>query len=237
MWYFSHRHRLAYLNVPKSACTSIRFLLLACERPDELRDALAGAREGRAHAAAWQFQYDHRDLLDPSGPFPEACRGYLRFTFVRQPMKRVVSAYLNKILMWKNDEGKVHDHDQDLFRKRYARGGFRPQMPLEDFINRLHWVPNRLVNGHFRPQRTFVFARDRLQVDFVGRVEHFRDHLERILPEEVHDLIDTRLNVTPPPPELEISRRAHRRLIRYVGSDARRFGYEPDQLPKHVTVR
>lgn len=234
MWYFSHKHRLAYLNVPKSACTTIRFLLMAAERPDEIRRALAEAK--RPERAAWQFQYDHRDALTPSGPFPDECRGYLRFTFVRQPTKRIVSAYLNKILMWKDDEGKKHNHDPELFKRQYAPGGFRPQMSLDEFIERLHKAPNRVVNGHFRPQTTFVLSNKRLQADFIGRLESLKDHLKLIIPEDIHDLIDIKLNVTPPPPDLTVSRKSHARLLKYVRGDARFFGYEADELPRYVTV-
>ena len=169
MWYFSHRARLAYLNVPKSACTTIHFLLLATERPDEVRAALAGA--DRPESVAWQLQYDMRDVLTPSKPLPDECRDYLRFSFVRHPTKRIISGYLNKILMWKDDSEKIHEHDPDLFEKRYAPGGFRPQMPLEEFINRLHRAKPEIVNGHFRQQTVFLTRGGQLQVDFVGRVE------------------------------------------------------------------
>ena len=182
MWFFSHRYRLAYLNVPKAACSTIRFQLMLLERPEELRRIIEEAPEAPAKAAR-RYVRENLDVLRPSEKLPEGTEDFLRFSFVRHPVHRLASAYLNKIVMWR-EEGRMVGFDAELFERRYAPGGFEPGMSFERFVERLDRAPARLVNGHFRPQTFFLLREGRLQVSFLGKVESMESHLQRLMPEE-----------------------------------------------------
>jgi hypothetical protein len=92
------RARLAYVDVPKAACTSIKTLLfeldggsLEARRPGVV-DRLLGRRQRRRRSVHQIEGYVTRPFAE-AGPVPE---GHARITVLRDPLSRLYSAWSNK---------------------------------------------------------------------------------------------------------------------------------------------
>lgn len=97
-----------------------------------------------------------------------------RFTFVRHPIPRVESAYLDKIVRQENDRwrrqirralGLPEDHDQ--------------QLTFDQFVAALEAQEPIRMNPHWRPQH-FNLMHPLIEYDLVGRLETFDADLARI---------------------------------------------------------
>lgn len=135
-------HRIAYMAVPKAACSSVKA-------------ALAGLDPGVSADTIARFETDimavHR--LYPTRRFhPGRWRrhdGWFRFTVVRDPLKRMLSVYTDLIA------GRRILHDSTNFQRGHAP---LPQDPDPDtFYLRLddymHWAS--AVKHHALPMRLF----------------------------------------------------------------------------------
>ncbi|MFG0262408.1 MAG: sulfotransferase family protein [Novipirellula sp. JB048] len=134
------RHRSIFIHIPKAAGTSVG-------------EALFGAGNSTHHY--WDF-YQAYD--------PEKFARYYKFTFVRNPFDRLVSAYT-----YLQQTGKSTSRNDRRFRARYLSryGSFKEFVCAG--LNR----PAIKNWGHFIPQSRFIASDDRkIQVDFVGRVEN-----------------------------------------------------------------
>jgi len=141
-------HRCIFVHVPKAAGVSISKGLFGC---------LGGSH---MDIGLYQVVYSKREFDD-----------YFKFTFVRNPWDRLLSAY--SFLR----SGGMHEAD-----KRWAQANIVGYPTFEDFV--LNWVSeeNVLTYVHFVPQYRFVcapFSRD-LLVDFVGHYEHLARDFEYV---------------------------------------------------------
>jgi hypothetical protein len=97
-----------------------------------------------------------------------------RFAFVRHPVKRIESAYLDKIAApW-----RLH------YRAEVREVLGRPQEPdlpvsLEEFVEALEAQPGIEMNPHWRPQRLNLMH-PLVEYDVLGRLESFDADLARI---------------------------------------------------------
>jgi hypothetical protein len=176
------------------------------------RVAKAGTRSTFNALRAWNPDFEIENGFRMRVP-PQAWPDHLRFTFVRDPYARFVSAWRDKIV-----------------RGRPGSGIREPALleTLSDFDRFVDWVlaqdPER-INVHFRPQTMLVPD----NVDFIGRVESFDADLRHLfgrlglgdLPEVPHQNRSTwgkRPDPVLTPDRLE-------GFNRYFGDDFRRFGY------------
>jgi hypothetical protein len=93
---------------------------------------------------------------------------YLRFTFVRDPYARVVSAFLDKI-----------DSGRHLRFKKML--GFAPddRVLFVDFLRRVSGQEIVKMNRHWRPQSALISPK--VKLDFIGRFEQFEDDFAKLL--------------------------------------------------------
>lgn len=98
-------------------------------------------------------------------------RSLFRFTFVRNPWDRLVSAWTFL------REGGYSDQDKAWYAKHIARFG-----DFESFV--LKWLPRQHLAAtyvHFRPQVDFVRSgRGKLEMDFVGRFENLACDFQQV---------------------------------------------------------
>lgn len=207
-------HGFIYLNNPKVGCSTIKTALWQALRPD------AAPPDGDAvHVLAGSpFTADPQDAAMVERAFV--------FTFVRHPLQRLVSAYLNKV----SGPGKREWHDFARIHGAGSGSGF------DAFVDLLAAVPPELHDPHWRPQHLNTlnpFVKPNLLADL--------DHLDDLLPQ-----IMTRLFAGQPVPMLSAAARSHntearatwrshlsdpatlsRALTIYAG-DFAAFGYRPD---------
>jgi hypothetical protein len=89
------KHKLAFIAVPKTACSSFKHMFYEMENGAPFKPFRANGRTYNIHH------------LYPSRPFEQGYkvanfRGYFKFAIVRDPVKRLLSAYSNRVVHYKN---------------------------------------------------------------------------------------------------------------------------------------
>lgn len=191
------RLRIAYFPVPKVACTSAKFAMhrLIAGRP------FRRARHGGRHIQA----------VHPTTPVDDATfdrlRGYWTFAILRDPLRRLVSAYADKA-----------DRLAALAERRGAAGALPVRPSLEDFALHLAEYRRRfhLVRHHTDPFSVFLGpSLDRF--DALYRLEEI-PRLERDLSTRAGEEIRLpHRNASPEPPPLSPAARAA--LLRHARPD------------------
>jgi hypothetical protein len=150
-----------FVRIPKSAGRSVSISLYDC---------LVGS-----HLTLKDYQI----VFDEDG-----FKDYFKFTLVRNPWDRLVSAYLFL------KEGGVTGFDK-YFSKKYLHNVF----DFEDFVKN-HLSKNEVLSfTHFRPQTDFLLINGELALDFVGKFENI---------EEDFEVIKRQLNM---PPYIELTKK------------------------------
>ncbi|WP_052223023.1 sulfotransferase family 2 domain-containing protein [Novosphingobium malaysiense] len=126
-----HHHRAIFIHIPKAAGTSVSIALFG-------------------------HQVGHATALDRYAQDFAATRDYFKFTFVRDPLARALSAF-------KFMQGGGMTPRDEAYSKRLEG------LTFEEFARRLSEFQDI---EHFRPQHTFIcHPYRRLLVDYVGRIE------------------------------------------------------------------
>lgn len=151
----SPRFRYLYVQNKKVGCSTIKLALQRAEldRPDYM-------------PATSVHDRDASPLLQPAAmapeAFAEALSRYYVFSFVRHPLGRLVSAYLNKIVL-----------PQKGGRFRERAGFATDETPsFEAFVAALQSIDPARHDPHWRPQHLNLMADD-LDYSFIGRLENF----------------------------------------------------------------
>jgi len=119
---------------------------------------------------------------------------WFRFSFVRNPYKRLVSGYKDKILGLNNPKKSYS------FLKRI--NWHSDQLPsFDEFIQVICKQPDDAMDWHWMPQSRLLMP-DIIQYDFFGKLENFHDDMKSVLlkmnvsPEKIDDILSVFLNKT-----------------------------------------
>ena len=151
----SDKNRCIFVHIPKAAGSSIEQSHLFDDQREKTGEYVGG------HATAEEFR-----LHDP-GKFEE----YYKFTFVRNPYARLLSAYIYCHKGGANPEGK-------RIKETYFEG-----TPLDFHAFCLEQLSPEMIEDvvHLRPQWHFLCDENgELRVDFVGRVESFKADSKKV---------------------------------------------------------
>ncbi|MHA3771980.1 sulfotransferase family protein [Verrucomicrobiota bacterium sgz303538] len=210
LFFLSRQHRLAYLQMPKAACTSIRTALCLLNHPELEQEKAAGKLQIHSHP-------EWNDMVGEGSP---EIAGFLRFTFVRDPYARFISFYHNKIV------GKLNDGPVERFRKL----GYTPGMTLDQVLDLVERTPESELDPHLLPQSRFLIRGGRLQVDFIGRLERFAQDLALVETWSGTKLDVGWLNQTkknqPEDARKKFTEAQRRRVARLYANDFELLGYE-----------
>jgi hypothetical protein len=164
--------RFVYAYVPKAACTSLKLWMATVE--------------GLVPPGSTQVMGGVHSLLKPQaalGSLPpheaEAIlrdRAWFKFTFVRHPLARLVSAYLDKVVPAKATAARlircyqIQDPNAAWWQRLLARVRIDAQRSLtfRELVKQLACERPEELDEHFRPQSLLLGG---LPLDFVGRVE------------------------------------------------------------------
>lgn len=131
--------KVIYLNNYKVACTSLQVSLFDYNVKDD-----------SAIHSLIQRKYEIEKTDYP---------GYFFFTYVRNPLERLVSCYKNKICKEK------HYFDT------YLDGFLLPDEGFEAFVKKVLLIPDWLADRHFQSQYSLIYKKGKCTVDFIGKIE------------------------------------------------------------------
>lgn len=157
-FYILDAQKLVYLSVPKAACSSIKAALAkAC--------GIVVTPEDSVHShPKWHIQ---------AGRLNAAQSAYFKFSFVRNPFDRLVSCYRQKIIFVPSPE-----HPTPLY--EYYFFSLPAHISFADFAERVAKIPDPLADSHFKSQYALLYSEDRLQVDYVGKMENIDNEWRKI---------------------------------------------------------
>jgi hypothetical protein len=139
---------LAYFPVPKNACTSLKHLFYQINegKPFVPYPMPSGGRLGYIHDLSGYGSLGFRP------EFLEATEGHARLAVIRHPIRRLISAYKNRVLWHRELSAKA------LGAEVIAQTGLQPDPPFDLFIERLeeYRAASRSMRHHTAPQAEFL---------------------------------------------------------------------------------
>ena len=142
--------RLMYVPIAKNGCSSFKRLMVR----------LAGYPEGAAVSAR---VHEHLDFYETGlqlkdWPHADVARfmsepGWLRFTVLRDPLERLVSAYLEKFVRNRMEPGnRVHTRAVVSAVQGSDKPDFRVGITFREFAHYIAATPPECLDPHWRPQ-------------------------------------------------------------------------------------
>jgi hypothetical protein len=201
------RYPIAYVNVPKSACTTIKNIMYFLDTGEPYPDPLAiHADKTGLRSAALR---DEKELAAAMSGITFC------FTFVREPFARSFSAFNEKIFhQEKYSFPRFRDEITGNYGANFSDSGtplYSRDQHADNFQRFLTFVRDNVAgrtqlppNRHWIPQSAILGRWRRSQgIDFVGRVEKFEDGMNYVLAAAGYpDRLDlpVRYNPGPKPP-------------------------------------
>lgn len=222
-FFISKKKEIAYLNIAKSGCTSIKTSLTQLRDKTslaQLHDATLAEPHEKVHEPLYYYLY-FLDVVKEDCNFLKDC---FKFTFVRNPIQRAISFYKNKILAF----------DQDVT-PYYESIGLKQNMPFEKFVAKLVTVDHSRLDQHLADQYIKVIDRRRIVVDFIGKIEEMDAHWQIFNDYIDEDLPMKRMNRTTIDSSITLSEEMITLLKKYFEIDTVLFGYEKSiPVPKEM---
>lgn|GEM_PF-2392240 len=165
----NHRHRFVLSPIPKVASSSLKqWFISTLEDSDLPADAA-----DRPHLALAEWSR-HQDLSDIDG--------YRFIAFVREPARRLISAYLQKVVVrWNVAQSPGRAMVRQVQQESGLDVDYKRGISFREFATAIFEQPALEVDVHWRPQHLFLpRGFPRADTDFLGRVENFEKDLRRV---------------------------------------------------------
>lgn len=120
---------------------------------------------------------------------PEKNKNYYSFTFVRNPLERLVCCYKRKI---------VSSPKQENFNNIYLGGRLGDCKTFDEFVDIVLTIPDKLLEGHILINSDIIFdEQGKSRIDFIGKYENLYEDYKII--QNKFNLPDLRPTKTPNP--------------------------------------
>ncbi|TNE60804.1 MAG: sulfotransferase family protein [Alphaproteobacteria bacterium] len=106
-------------------------------------------------------------------------KGFFRFTMVRNPYERLVSAYKDKIINSAPEKVQILNVLGRMGLIERDEGDLERDVSFEQFISAVTHMNHAQLNNHWKPQALLTCARW-LKHDFVGRLDNFAADIETL---------------------------------------------------------
>lgn len=176
--FVSKRHGLLYVETPKAACTSLKWLMahLEGERPETAARGMETQMEMSIHFRDTHPLPSLTDLPPPDATAILQGSGYLRFCAVRNPYTRLIAAWSNKIR-------QIEPGYSAVCAEIHAFHGRTSCEDAPSFRDFALWVvaasdPDT-CDGHWRAQTKLLYP-EVINYDFVLKTESLAADLQRV---------------------------------------------------------
>jgi hypothetical protein len=206
------KQKLTYVAVPKVACTSIKTMFFSVENDFPFRRFSANGRDFHIHTVYPSVTFDRL-------PQPRIA-GHTRLAVVRDPIRRFLSCYSNRVVNLRNLSQKAAG-------PRLAAAGLPPDPDLPTFVANLEAyaaaVPD--IHHHALPQVDFLGSDPAFyaRVFGMGELDAFLAEVERVTGRS--GLVIPRLQTGGPkiePDALSATERA--KLVQFYAADTAIYG-------------
>lgn len=140
---FNGQYKFSYYPVPKCACTSLKLLAFKIENGFDFRGFRVNGVEKHVHSFYVSLPFERSKKMERPDHF--------RFTVVRDPIDRMISAYSNRVL-----------HHNELSEARIRFGGgdadLMPRPDISTFIDNLerYRAADESIRHHTDPLTAFI---------------------------------------------------------------------------------
>ena len=217
---------LAYLNIPKSGCSSILFALSQMRKEKEFSPPRDKLSDGSLVIHGFHPEYSHINYFFMRWPnyLPPLPETFIKFTFVRNPYDRFYSFFKSKI------------RDQQNPGEYYKKFGLNKNSSFDECVTIITSLdPNQLEN-HAAPQSMILFDGKKLLVDFVGKTEKFFEDWNVITQLTGYKIDMEHLNPKLSEKDFEFSSDNKKRIFDYYKNDFELFGYDENSLLNYKTT-
>ncbi|MBV1932336.1 MAG: sulfotransferase family protein [Porticoccaceae bacterium] len=153
--------KIGYVKITKVASSSVELALSKYIYQASTGENMLDMDKEIIRTYADQYAI-HTDLKD----LPADRRPEFLFSFVRNPLARLHSSYVNKI-----EDVRTAGEDQSIFWNH----GITLDMSFEAFIERLIEIPDPKIDRHLRSQASVLCDKGNVLVDYVGRFENMAE--------------------------------------------------------------
>lgn len=168
MQIISYEKKIIYSRIPKSACSTIRKII--------------AESEGKEYYPNWyiingehkQTKFDKINVSEFNNP---KYNDFFKFTFIRNPLSRLISCYYDKVLAVKSmpDSPFVKNGVYFMFQKY---GIDFKNLSFDGFVDFVCDLSEIDSDAHFKSQH--LFMSDPESYDFIGTVENFDSDIKVI---------------------------------------------------------
>ncbi len=158
----NQKYKIIYLPLAKNACTLFITMMIKnsseWQRYQDFGDNIyAYSRRHDTQFGVPDFSYFSKN-------------DYFKFTILRNPFNRLVSAYLDKIVKYNELEPFAQQVIRDI--QNFLNINYNPAQSItfRQFILYLSETEDYLLNEHWRSQHTFL-GREILELDYLGQFE------------------------------------------------------------------
>ena len=164
MTVFLWQHKLTYVSIPKVACTSLKHMFFEVENGHPFTAFKANGKAYHIH----QF-YKGINFADLPA---EQIADHTRMTIVRDPLRRLLSCYSNRVL-----------HHKELSRAKAGpklrTAGLKPDPDLSLFLERIEDYCNAVSSiGHHARPMVDIIGHDPLYFDHIYPIERIGEFAE-----------------------------------------------------------
>jgi hypothetical protein len=173
--FVSSRHRYVYMEIPKAACTTMKYFIVALEQAACQFERVPYLRETKQSMLIHQRQYvGVPTLLDLSGndlhTVLSGRSGHFIFALVRNPYSRLVSAFESKVRL-------AEPGMRQVFERRWAaaEAGDDVRRSFAEFVRTdLEGLVSSAQEHHFVPQHRLL-VRQIIPYSKIFQVERFKE--------------------------------------------------------------
>ncbi len=189
----NQEYKFIYCPIPKVASTSLNCIMYllsnSSEKDDQLTKFVLSSQqheaEGVNHYVHDLHRYIHNNLTLENYSRKQARElinsdRYFKFTVVRDPWKRLTSAYLNKFVDVNNPR-ELLPSARTAIEGFYTIHGKKPDygksITFRQFLSYIAATEDQYLDVHWKPQSEFL---KNIELDFVGKLETLADDFEII---------------------------------------------------------
>ena len=165
----NHKYKVIYSPIAKNGATLLKNMMVD----------IAGLRKDRQNTGLHMHDYiiEHKETFQLKDFSYLKNPEYFKFIVLRNPFKRIVSAYLDKFVKrYKPIDSNALPVIKNVYEHYSIKEDYSKSITFSQFVEYLHRIEDHEINAHWRPQY-INYAHGLVKFDFVGQFENLNSVL------------------------------------------------------------